>query len=84
MELKAAASLLHDAEKSSKAEMALQLLHAVIAGEAGAYIGLTLADATGLKVGHNLKAAHATKDFAFYALLYTAVISIDAAARCGM
>lgn len=50
VELRAAVALLHDAEKSGKAQTALQLLHAVISASGGAHMGLAAADTTGIKV----------------------------------
>jgi hypothetical protein len=50
VELRAAVALLRDVEKCSRAEAALQLLHAIIAGNEGAYIGVAAADVMGIKV----------------------------------
>ena len=46
----AAAAMLRATAQRAKAETALHLLHAVVAGPSGAHIGLTAADVTGIQV----------------------------------
>lgn len=46
----AAREMLSNTAKRAKAESALHLLHAVVAGSSGAHIGLTAADVTGIQV----------------------------------
>ena len=46
----AALAMLRATTKRAKAETALHLLHAVVAGPNGAHIGLTAADVTGIQV----------------------------------
>lgn len=46
----AAKGMLSDTAKRAKAETALHLLHAVVAGNNGAHIGLAAADVSGIQV----------------------------------